>query len=176
MPNNLDQIIDLAEQVSSPLGLDVLDANFSQTGKQRCLRITIYRKGGSVGLSDCEQVSRNLEGLLDNITPPIISGNYLLEVQSPGLDRALKSEKDFQVFSGQLVEIITCENIAPLGNHFIGYLSDSSSHQLKIDKPKLIKEKSNKQKKVSAKNQIELPTEINLALKNISQIKLYTEV
>lgn len=52
---------------------------------------------------DCEIVSRYLSERLDAEDP--ISQNYYLEVSSPGLDRPLLSEKDFERFKGSRVEI-----------------------------------------------------------------------
>ena len=57
----------------------------------------------TVGTDDCEKVSRFLSEKLDNDDP--ITQNYYLEVSSPGLDRLLVSEKDFERFSGQLVDV-----------------------------------------------------------------------
>ena len=52
---------------------------------------------------DCEIVSRYLSERLDAEDP--ISQNYYLEVSSPGLDRPLLSEKDFERFKGSRIEI-----------------------------------------------------------------------
>jgi ribosome maturation factor RimP len=45
-----------------------------------------------------------MSDLLD--THDLISGNYVLEVSSPGLNRALKSERDFQRAQGQIVRLV----------------------------------------------------------------------
>jgi len=52
---------------------------------------------------DCETVSRYLSKCLDEADP--IEQNYYLEVSSPGMDRPLISEKDYERFSGCLVDI-----------------------------------------------------------------------
>ena len=56
-----------------------------------------------VSTDDCEKVSRFLSAELDRLDP--IEQNYYLEVSSPGMDRALLKDKDFQRFSGEIVDV-----------------------------------------------------------------------
>ena len=58
-----------------------------------------------IGLDDCEKVSKSLSAALDEKDP--IPHNYVLEVSSPGLDRPLKSEKDFERFKGHWIKVKT---------------------------------------------------------------------
>ena len=64
---------------------------------------------GWMSSDDCEIVSRYLSEKLDADDP--ISQNYYLEVSSPGLDRPLLSEKDFERFKGSRVEVRLYEPI-----------------------------------------------------------------
>lgn len=139
MQPNLDRIIDLAEQISAPLGLSVVEARMSQQGKQRSLEVTIYRRGGRIALNDCEQVSRQLEELLDGQSPPLIDGAFLLEVQSPGIDRKLKSDREFQVFAGQPVEVKTKEKIGELGFELKGKLVGMEQGKVVLAQPTILK-------------------------------------
>lgn len=52
---------------------------------------------------DCEIVSRYLSECLDKEDP--IKQNYYLEVSSPGMDRPLINDSDYNRFKGQLIEI-----------------------------------------------------------------------
>lgn len=56
-----------------------------------------------VSTDDCEKVSRFLSSELDRLDP--IEQNYYLEVSSPGMDRALLKDKDFERFAGEVVDI-----------------------------------------------------------------------
>jgi ribosome maturation factor RimP len=59
---------------------------------------------------DCERVSQQLSVILD--VEELIDGpGYILEVSSPGLDRALKKPADFERFTGRLAKISTAEPI-----------------------------------------------------------------
>ena len=66
------------------------------------LRIYLEKEGG-ISLDDCADVSRELNPILDEKDP--IKDNYFLEVCSPGLDRPLKKDKDFERYAGRDVEV-----------------------------------------------------------------------
>jgi len=103
-----NKVADLVEDLSAPviedLGLDLVDVEFVKEGGSHILRVFIDKPGG-VGHDDCEAVSKRLDALLDDQDP--ISQSYYLEVSSPGIERPLKKLKDFQRFSGHLVNITT---------------------------------------------------------------------
>lgn len=56
-----------------------------------------------IELSDCEAVSRQLSGVLDVEDP--ISGDYTLEVSSPGMDRPLYSLGHYERFTGHQIAL-----------------------------------------------------------------------
>ena len=65
----------------------------------RTLQIMIERCNEEpISVEDCERVSRNVSALLDVEDP--INGAYLLEVSSPGVDRPLIKERDFDKYAG----------------------------------------------------------------------------
>lgn len=173
LQGQLEKVIEIAEQVASQLGLVIVDARFGQSGRKRSLEVTIYRQGGRINLEDCEAVSRNLEEALDRQIPPVIDGSYLLEVQSPGIDRQLVSEREFNVFSGQPVEVLSKEKIDTLGATFSGVLSSAASGKVVIANPKAITAAT--KSKGKAKSQpaaAEPPAQIELELSKLIRIKL----
>ena len=94
---------EIAEQTVSGLGYDLVEIERSASG---LLRITIEHpwKAGAeqpVTVEDCEKVTRQLQFVLE------VEGiEYRrLEVSSPGIDRQLRGEKDFERFTGAVVDI-----------------------------------------------------------------------
>jgi len=88
------------------LGFDLVEVERAQRG---LLRVFIDRMPGRtyaipgefVTVDDCEQVTRQLQYALE-----VEGMEYArLEVSSPGLDRPLKSEADFERFAGQAVQV-----------------------------------------------------------------------
>lgn len=94
---------ELALPFAEQIGCEVIEAEYKKEGGEYYLRIYLDREDGSVSIDDCETVSRKLEAELDRIDP--IKEAYYLEVCSPGIDRALKREKDFVRFTGHDVDV-----------------------------------------------------------------------
>ena len=81
---------------------ELVDVEYVKEGSDWYLRVYIDKEGG-IGLDDCQEVSGLLDEKLEELN--IINDRYILEVSSPGLDRALKKEKDFKREMGKLVDI-----------------------------------------------------------------------
>ena len=94
---------DIAQQTVSGLGYELVEIERSAGG---LLRVTIdlpWTPGQEnfVNVEDCEKVTRQLQYALE-----VEGVDYTrLEVSSPGLDRPLRSERDFERFAGQVVDI-----------------------------------------------------------------------
>lgn len=169
----LPEILKIAESEAAPMGLSVVETRLAQAGKRRTLEVTICRKGGRISLDDCEELSRKLEKVLDEQTPPLIEGSFMLEVQSPGLERQLKSEREFEIFAGEQVEVKTKEAIPPLGDSFSGKLESLTEGVLTISNPQLIKTTGTSKKKAKASaTQVELPEAISLEWSKVLKVKL----
>jgi len=124
---NLEKVREAADRVARSEGLEVVDVEW-KIGKQRFLRVYIDRvplakpaeaiEGEEapspypkVSHADCERVSQQLSVILD-VEELIPGPGYVLEISSPGMDRALTKATDFERFTGRLAKISTSE---PLG-------------------------------------------------------------
>ena len=111
---------DIALQTVTGLGYELVEIERAAGG---LLRITIdlpWKPGHEqfVNVEDCEKVTRQLQFALE-----VEGTEYArLEVSSPGLDRPLRSEKDFERFAGQEVDITLK---APMGAAAAGQVSAS---------------------------------------------------
>ena len=76
---------------------ELVDLKFAKEGPKWVLRVYLDRKGG-VTLDDCAYLSERIGSLIDS--SDAIQRAYVLEVSSPGLDRVIKKEMDFERFSG----------------------------------------------------------------------------
>ncbi len=86
------KIVELIEPVVLAMGYELWGVEYLAQGRYSLLRIYIDKADG-ITLSDCEQVSRQVTGVLDVEDP--IQGAYNLEVSSPGLDRPLFTLSQF---------------------------------------------------------------------------------
>lgn len=92
----------LAEEIAAPLGIEIVDVEFKQ-GKNPSLTIFADTETG-IDLDTCEKLHRALDAPLDELDPTF-GAAYTLNVSSPGLDRPLKTERDFARAQGQKVEV-----------------------------------------------------------------------
>ncbi|WP_434639337.1 ribosome maturation factor RimP [Thermoanaerobacterium thermosaccharolyticum] len=81
---------------------ELVDVEYKKEGNNWYLRVYIDKEGG-VSLDDCQIISEYLSEKLDEVDP--IENSYILEVSSPGIDRPLKTQRDFDKFKGSLVEV-----------------------------------------------------------------------
>ncbi len=102
MANRVEQAVEkIAEGILADTEYELVDVEYVKE-RDWFLRIYIDKEGG-VGLDDCQEVSRLLDEQIDKLN--ILNERYILEVSSPGLDRALKKEKDFKRELGKKVDI-----------------------------------------------------------------------
>ncbi len=98
----VQKVSDIARPIVEGLGIELIEAEYVKEGSKWILRLYIDKKGG-VGLDDCEVVSRAVEPALDVEDP--IREPYVFEVSSPGLERPLKTDRDFERYEGEAVEV-----------------------------------------------------------------------
>lgn len=104
MKTSVELVTNLVGSTISALGLELWGIEHVAQGKFSLLRIYIEREEG-VSIEDCEKVSRQVSALLDVEEP--ISGEFTLEVSSPGLDRPLFNVGQFEQFTGSEVRVRT---------------------------------------------------------------------
>lgn len=89
-------ITTLVEELIHPIlegkDLELVDVEYIKEGNDWFLRVYLDKEGG-IGIEECSLVSGELSEELDRVD--IIEENYFLEVSSPGVERPLKTKKDF---------------------------------------------------------------------------------
>jgi ribosome maturation factor RimP len=115
----LTRVREAAERVARSCGLEIFDVQLRRESIGTVLRVIIDRPDRgvpekieeSVGIEECQRVSRDLSALLDveedELGEPALVRQYTLEVSSPGLDRPLRHEADYRRFQGRLAKIVT---------------------------------------------------------------------
>ena len=83
-------------------GMELVDVAYHREPYGWVLRVFIDRQGG-VTVDDCSFISSQLGDILD--VQDVMTHRYRLEVSSPGLNRPLKTEKDFQRFIGENLRV-----------------------------------------------------------------------
>ncbi len=88
-----DSVFQLVQPIAEGFGLEVLEVLYEKKFDGMNLTIVIDKDGG-VSIDDCEKLHRAIDAPLDELDP--IDCQYILNVSSPGIDRPLKTERDFK--------------------------------------------------------------------------------
>lgn len=128
MKTSVELVTNLVGSTISALGLELWGIEHVAQGKFSLLRIYIEREEG-VSIEDCEKVSRQVSALLDVEEP--ISGEFTLEVSSPGLDRPLFNVGQFEQFTGSEVRVRTSTPVEGR-RKFKGLIQDVSGEVVSV--------------------------------------------
>lgn len=96
----------LVRPVVEAAGMELVEVAATRDRGRRILRVTVDREGG-VGLDEISELSERLSRRLDLEGYDPGGGPYALEVSSPGLERPLRTPRDFQRRVGERVRVRT---------------------------------------------------------------------
>ena len=96
------EIQDVLQPLAEEMQIEIVEVEFKQ-GREPALTIYIDTENG-VDLNTCEAFHRAIDPILDELDPTF-GAPYTLNVSSPGLDRPLKTERDFNKCMGKKVEV-----------------------------------------------------------------------
>lgn len=122
---NSAQAVELrAQAVADEQGLELVEVVLQKESRGKCLCVYVDKEGG-LTLDDCERYHRQLQPMLEDIDYDI------MEVSSPGVDRPIKTLRDFEKNRGSLVEV---KLFAPLNGSklYEGRLADMTETSVTI--------------------------------------------
>lgn len=167
-----DKLIALLSPIVEALGYEIIFLDI-QTARQKTLRIFIdflnnENSERTIGIEDCAKVTKALDEPLETMpeVDKLLGGSsYELEVSSPGVDRPLRTAKDYERFSGRDVRIhlfrpLTAEEIGnseylqknPKQKHFIGVLKGVKDQKIKLVVPPA--------RKKASEQEVEIPVSL----------------
>lgn len=102
-----DPLRALIEPVVDEHDCELVDVEITRPHGPGALRVVVDSRAGDgrVSIERCAAISRELSTLLD--ATDFMPGPYRLEVSSPGLDRVLAREKDFEAAVGREIRAQT---------------------------------------------------------------------
>lgn len=126
------RIVDRVKEIVTPIveseGFELLDVEYIKGKRRSILRLIIDKEGG-VTIGDCKRVSERVETKLDVLDP--IPSSYILEVSSPGVERPLRTQRDFCRKKGRKVRIKTYTAIGER-KEFLGRIHDVGEDYVEI--------------------------------------------
>jgi ribosome maturation factor RimP len=122
-------LLELLDPVAEAIGYEIVRLRL-MGGATRRLQIMAERPDGEMNVEDCTRLSRAISEVLDAADP--ISGEYTLEVSSPGIDRPLTRLKDFETYEG-LEARIELDRLAEGRKRFRGALAGVEDDSVGVD-------------------------------------------
>lgn len=95
---------DILQNEISEQGFELVEVEHATQHSRETLRIFVDKEGG-VTIDDCAELSRYLSAYLD--VQDVLTTEYVLEVSSPGIDRPVRKESDFERFRGEQIRVQT---------------------------------------------------------------------
>lgn len=129
MTNVTEKVEQLAKPIVEREGMELVDVEFVKEGADWFLRVSIDKEGG-VDLEDCVNINEKLSEALNQDDP--IDEPYYLDVASPGAERPLKKNEDFEKAIGKHVYIKTHDPVKDV-TEFEGTLLTYSEEMLELE-------------------------------------------
>lgn len=128
-----EQIESFIEPIVTKLGYEIVEVEFAKKYNGDNLTVFIDKKDGYIDIVDCETVHNAIDEPLDELDPTA-GKPYTLNVSSPGIDRAIVTDKDYNRNLGEVLEVKLFQAIQKK-KIFIGKLLsfDETSIELEIE-------------------------------------------
>lgn len=125
----IDEIKKFIEPILKDEDCELVELVFRRESGRQVLRLFVDKEGGIV-LSECVKLNQRLSRALDESN--VITERYVLEVDSPGIDRWFAARRDYDRAMGRLVRVTLNEAILEK-KEYIGKLEEISESSIKID-------------------------------------------
>jgi ribosome maturation factor RimP len=124
------RLLELLDPVAEAAGYEIVRLRLMGGAERRRLQIMAERPDGDMNVEDCTRLSRAISEVMDAADP--ISGEYVPEVSSPGVDRPLTRLKDFATYEGYEARL-ELDRIAEGRKRFRGLLAGAEADSVAID-------------------------------------------
>jgi ribosome maturation factor RimP len=102
--NIREKLVEMFGIISEEEGLRIFDIKLAHRNATWDIKVTLDRLDGYVTVDDCARLSRRFAARLE--LERLLTGEYKLEVSSPGLDRPLRNRADYERFKGEKARLI----------------------------------------------------------------------
>ena len=124
------RVQELAERVAKAHRVELLELDLRRQGRSQVLSVVLDSEDG-VDADVVERVTKDLSLELDEADP--LPGSYILEVTTPGLDRPLRTGRDFRRQRGHEVEILREASGEQPRRQLRGTVVDSDEHEVTLE-------------------------------------------
>jgi len=126
-----EKIEEFLTPIVEDLGYEIVEVEFAKKYNGDNLTVFIDKPGGGININDCETVHNAIDEPLDELNPTN-DKPYTLNVSSPGIDRPIVTDKDFNRNLGEVLEVKLFEAIQKK-KLFVGTLVDFTAETATLD-------------------------------------------
>lgn len=143
LPFEIENKRETIRQEVQTFGAELLEIQFRRVGPRSVITLIVDKDGG-VTLDDCVKINQRIGQVLDELTAEIaaetpsvdfLKGSYFLEVNSPGLDRPLRSERDFARAKGDTVRLVY-RDVSGVARDYTGEIREVEGGSVRFVRPK----------------------------------------
>ncbi len=116
----IDKIKEVIEPVLQEEKAELVEIIFRKEAGRQVLRLLVDKDGG-IQMVDCVRLNQK-----------IIQESYVIEVDSPGIDRLFKTKRDYERALGRLIRVTLAERILDK-KEYIARLEEVSDAGVKIE-------------------------------------------
>ncbi len=128
----IDKLKEIIEPILQEEGAELVEIIYRREAGRQVLRLLVDKDNG-IKLSDCVRINERVSQVLDE--QDVIQESYIIEVDSPGIDRPFKTKRDYERAVGRLVRVTLSERIRDK-KEYIARLEEVSDKGVKIDAKK----------------------------------------
>lgn len=130
MSSVVETVTEMVTPILDEQKFELVEVEFVKEGKSWFLRVFIDKEGG-IDIEECAFVSEKLSEKLDTTEPDPIPQAYFLEVSSPGAERPLKKEADYEKARGEYIYVSLYQPVDG-EKQYEGFLQSFDAEQLTL--------------------------------------------
>ncbi len=111
----VDKIREITGNILQDKAIELIELKYRRESGGMVLRLLVDKEGG-ITMDECTSLNNEIGSILDE--KDIMQDKYTLEVSSPGLDRPLKTRRDFERVTGKMIYL-----------HTYGPVNDKRDHE-----------------------------------------------
>lgn len=125
----IDRIKEVINSILEKEGVELVDMIFRNESGRKVLRLLVDKEGG-IKLSECVRLNGNISQALEENN--LITESYIIEVDSPGIDRWFIAKRDYERAKGRFVRVTLNEAVLDK-KEYVGRLKDVMEDSIEID-------------------------------------------
>ncbi|MDN2452346.1 ribosome maturation factor RimP [Lactobacillus sp. UCMA15818] len=131
MSTVVETVTELVTPILEVGNFELVDIEFVKEGKNWYLRVFVDKEAG-INIEDCAMISDKISEKLDECDPDPIEQAYYLEVSSPGAERPLKKENDYERALNKYIHVSLYQQLAG-SKVFEGTMTELTKSSLKLE-------------------------------------------